>query len=60
MGIQWILFIQNECSFHHNSQMNAENVVKEFSQPHIGGGKKKLMNDIEAILGYCHVFGTQS
>ena len=31
--------------------MNAENVVKEFSQPHIGGGKKKLKNDIEAILG---------
>ena len=31
--------------------MNAENVVKELSQPHIGGGKKKLMNDIEAIFG---------
>ena len=36
--------------------MNAENVVKDFSQPHIGGGKKKLMNDIETILGYSHVY----
>ena len=40
--------------------MNAENVVKEFSQPHIGVGKKKLMNDIKAILGYSRGFGTQS
>ena len=40
--------------------MNAENVVKDFSQPHIGGGKKRLKNDIEAILGYSRVFGTQS
>ena len=40
--------------------MNAENVVKDFSQSHIGGGEKKLMNDIEVIFGYSRVFGTQS
>ena len=36
--------------------MNAENVVKDLSQPHIGGGKKKLMNDTVAILGYSRVY----
>ena len=50
MKIKWV-FIQNECSFHHNSQMNAENVVKDFSQPHIGGREKKLMNDNSHVFG---------